>query len=96
MSALLEMQQQPFETLKLEREAIEHLLAGGHAPVVCESIIALAHRLGLSVVAEGVTVREQYEFLLRAGCDAGQGYWFDEPLDQEVFEQRLRDSVQRP
>lgn len=96
MSALLAMPEQPFETLKLEREATEQLRAGGQASVVCESIIALAHRLGLSVIAEGITVREQYEFLLGAGCDAGQGYWFDEPLEQEAFEQRLRDSVQRP
>lgn len=96
MSALLAMPPQPFETLKLEREATEQLLTSGHASVVCESIIALAHRLGLSVIAEGITVRAQYEFLLAAGCDAGQGYWFDEPLDRETFEQRLRDAVQRP
>jgi diguanylate cyclase (GGDEF)-like protein/PAS domain S-box-containing protein len=96
MSSLLAMPQQPFETLKLEREATEQLLASDHAPVVCESIITLAHRLGLSVVAEGIATREQYEFLLGAGCDAGQGYWLDEPLDPETLEQRLRESTQRP
>ncbi|CAM5210418.1 Diguanylate cyclase (GGDEF)-like protein/PAS domain S-box-containing protein OS=Castellaniella defragrans OX=75697 GN=HNR28_000699 PE=4 SV=1 [Castellaniella defragrans] len=96
MSALLAMPHQTFETLKLEREATERLLASEHAAAVCDAIVTLAHRLELSVIAEGIATRDQYEFLLRVGCDAGQGYWLDEPMEREVFEQRLRDGVHRP
>jgi diguanylate cyclase (GGDEF)-like protein/PAS domain S-box-containing protein len=96
MSALLAMPHRPFEVLKLEREATEQLLAGDHTSVVCESIVSLAHRLDLTVIAEGIATREQYEFLREVGCDAGQGYWLDEPLDREAFEQRLREGAKRP
>ncbi|WP_148304985.1 EAL domain-containing protein [Castellaniella defragrans] len=90
MPALLAVNELPFETLKLERATTERLLDGEHAPMVSEAIIALAHRLGLRVTAEGIVSQAQYELLRDAGCDEGQGYWFDEPLDQAAFEQRLR------
>jgi EAL domain-containing protein (putative c-di-GMP-specific phosphodiesterase class I) len=90
MPALLAVHELPFETLKLERATTERLLDGQHAPMVSEAIITLAHRLGLRVTAEGITRQAQYELLRDAGCDEGQGYWFDEPLDQEAFERRLR------
>lgn len=96
LSALLSLPRQSFEALKLEREATERLLTSEHASIVCEAVITLAHRLGLSVIAEGVTSQEQYEFLRNVDCDAGQGYWFDEPLDKETFEQRLRTGARWP
>lgn len=90
MPALLAVHQLPFYALKLERATTERLLDGEYAPMVSEAIITLAHRLGLRVTAEGITRAAQYELLRAAGCDEGQGYWFDEPLDQADFEQRLR------
>ncbi|HEX7386776.1 MAG TPA: EAL domain-containing protein [Castellaniella sp.] len=96
MSALLALPHQAFETLKLEREATERLLASEQAMAVYESVIALAHRLGLSVIAEGIATRDQYEFLVKVGCDAGQGFWLDAPLEHAVFEQRLRSGARHP
>lgn len=90
MPALLAVHELPFETLKLERATTERLLDGESAPMISEAIITLAHRLGLRVTAEGITRQAQYELLRAAGCDEGQGYWFDEPLDQAAFEQRLQ------
>ncbi len=93
MPALLAVHELPFETIKLERATTERLLDGRHAAMVSEAIIALAHRLGLRVTAEGITRQAQYELLRDAGCDEGQGYWFDEPLDQAAFERRLLDQA---
>jgi diguanylate cyclase (GGDEF)-like protein/PAS domain S-box-containing protein len=90
MPALLAVHELLFETLKLERATTERLLDGESASMVSEAIITLAHRLGLRVTAEGITRQAQYELLRAAGCDEGQGYWFDEPLDEAAFEQRLR------
>ena len=93
MPALLAVHELPFETIKLERATTERLLDGRHAAMVSEAIITLAHRLGLRVTAEGITRQAQYELLRDAGCDEGQGYWFDEPLDQADFERRLLDQA---
>ena len=50
------------------------------APII-RTIIALAHNLGMSVVAEGVETEEQRELLLRLGCEGLQGFLLHPPLD---------------
>jgi EAL domain-containing protein (putative c-di-GMP-specific phosphodiesterase class I) len=52
------------------------------APII-RTIIALAHNLGLSVVAEGVETEAQRELLLRLGCESLQGYLLHRPLGLE-------------
>jgi EAL domain-containing protein (putative c-di-GMP-specific phosphodiesterase class I) len=64
--------------------------------MVCESVVVLAHRLGMRVIAEGIANQAQYDVLRDIGCDAGQGFWLGEPLDQLSFEQRLLDSKAEP
>ncbi|WP_084386756.1 bifunctional diguanylate cyclase/phosphodiesterase [Castellaniella caeni] len=91
MPALLATRHLLFETLKLERSITEEVLTSEQARLVCEAIVGLVHRLGMRVVAEGITSQAQYELLRAMGCDAGQGYWLGEPLDQQQFEQRLQD-----
>ncbi len=54
--------------------------------VVCEAIIAMAHALGLKVVAEGVETRVQRALLVDAGCDYAQGFMFAHPLPPAQFE----------
>ena len=52
-------------------------------------IIALAHSLGLEVVAEGVETKDQYEALERLGCDLMQGYLWSPPMPAAQFETRF-------
>lgn len=92
MPALLASRDLLFETLKLEREVTEQVSDNEAARLVCESVVALAHRLGMRVIAEGIASQAQYKLLRDMGCDAGQGFWLGEPLDQDSFEQRLRDA----
>ncbi len=53
---------------------------------LCEAIIAMAHKLGMKVVAEGVETRVQRALLADAGCDYAQGYVFAHPLPADEFE----------
>lgn len=85
----------PADYIKLDHVTTECISDDVHALQVCEAIILLAHKLGLQVIAEGVTSASQHELLLRAACDAGQGYWYDEPLEPAQFEQRLLDGQWR-
>lgn len=91
LPALLASQQLHFEILKLEPQVTKEICTSNTALVVCESVVQLAHRLGMRIVAEGIVSQDQYIRLQAMGCDAGQGYWLDQPLCQAAFEQRLRD-----
>jgi EAL domain-containing protein (putative c-di-GMP-specific phosphodiesterase class I) len=51
-----------------------------------ESVIHLAHSLGLEVVAEGVETQEQVEFLKENNCDTVQGYYYSRPLSPDEAE----------
>ena len=53
------------------------------------SVIELAHRLDMKVVAEGVETKEQLDFLRDYGCDYNQGYYFSKPLPQKEFVELL-------
>ncbi|MGZ5200696.1 MAG: putative bifunctional diguanylate cyclase/phosphodiesterase [Telluria sp.] len=57
---------------------------------MCEAIIAMAHKLGLKVVAEGVNTRIQRALLADAGCDYAQGFMLGEPMTAAQFESKYR------
>jgi EAL domain-containing protein (putative c-di-GMP-specific phosphodiesterase class I) len=50
---------------------------------IAETIILMAHRLGLKVIAEGIETRLQMDILAQAGCDYGQGYYFSKPVPEQ-------------
>ena len=59
---------------------------------IVEAIIAMAHRLKLKVVAEGVETVEQLEFLKKANCDVIQGYLLGKPMPCDEATKRLQEN----
>jgi diguanylate cyclase (GGDEF)-like protein/PAS domain S-box-containing protein len=79
-SSLSYLQRFPVDVLKIDRSFVVDLPASTDSAAIVDAIVALAHGLGLEVVAEGVETAEQSAFLRARGCDKGQGYYFGRPL----------------
>jgi EAL domain-containing protein (putative c-di-GMP-specific phosphodiesterase class I) len=75
--------------LKIDQSFVQDLQAGNEATVLSEAIIAMAHKLDLKVIAEGVETQTQCDLLSAAGCDYGQGFHFSEPVPADDFEQQI-------
>jgi EAL domain-containing protein (putative c-di-GMP-specific phosphodiesterase class I) len=83
------LQKLPLDELKIDRSFLSAIRAEGGDAVLVDVIIAMAHGLGLSVVAEGVESEAQLEYLRKRGCDECQGFLFSEPLQAADFAARF-------
>ncbi len=88
-SSLAYLQRFPFDTIKIDKSFV-HTTAKGTRPVILRSIIALAHDLGMDVVAEGAETDSDAVELFQLGCEYAQGFVFGEPMTPE----RARDMLQ--
>lgn len=88
-SSLNYLRRFPVDCLKIDRSFICDVDCDSSAAAVATSIVAIAHSLGLQVVAEGVETKEQLAFLRQCGCDAFQGYYFSKPLPAAGFAELL-------
>ncbi len=79
-SSLSNLRRMPFDTLKVDRSFIEADADDPKAALILESIILLAHDLGLAVVAEGIQSQDDVDRLGALACDLGQGYFIGEPM----------------
>ena len=79
----------PLGTLKIDRSFIQDLPADEDAANLTAGIIALAHRLRMKVVAEGVETLEQLAYLRGTGCDEIQGYYLSKPITADEMSRFL-------
>jgi diguanylate cyclase (GGDEF)-like protein/PAS domain S-box-containing protein len=90
-SSLSYLQRLPIDSLKVDRSFVSRIKnePDGNRNIV-EAIISLAHRLKMTVVAEGVETEEQLAILLEMNCQFGQGYLFSKPLSKPKVDELIK------
>lgn len=84
-SSLTHLQHFPVDGIKLPGAFVRPLPEDQRCAAIVRSLIALAHDLGMAVVAEEVERREQLDFLLQLDCEYIQGFLFSRPMTAEAF-----------
>ncbi|WP_326945801.1 EAL domain-containing protein [Amycolatopsis sp. NBC_01307] len=88
-SSLAQLRRLTLDTLKIDRSFITGIAESHDAEAIVTSIIAMAHAVDLTVIAEGVETAEQLELLRRLGCDQAQGFHLGRPIPaDELFGSR--------
>ena len=66
----------PIDSLKIDRTFVTDIIANPDKAAIIKAIIVMAHSLGYTVVAEGIEIQAQVDFLTENACDEGQGLLF--------------------
>lgn len=85
-SSLNSLKEMPLDTLKLDAEFFRENTFDEKGKLIVGDTIALAKKLDMKIVAEGIETREQVDFLASVDCDLIQGYYFDKPMPVDEFE----------
>ncbi len=88
-SSLSYLKKFDIDYLKIDKTFVSNLENDPDNLTLCESIIVMAHKLGLKVIAEGVETEAQRALLAHAGCDYAQGFYFSGPVAAHDFEEFL-------
>jgi EAL domain-containing protein (putative c-di-GMP-specific phosphodiesterase class I) len=89
-SSLTYLRRFPVDVVKIDRSFLAGLGTDSHDTAIVEAVIKLGHRLGLTVVAEGVESRRQLIDLRDLECDQGQGFFIGRPEATAMVTERLR------
>ena len=84
-SGLSHLRRVPVDGVKIDRSFVADVLRDPDDLALTTAIIAMAHSLGVTVVAEGVEKEGQYAVLRERGCDLAQGYWLGHPVPAAEF-----------
>lgn len=84
-SSLSYLKHLPVDQLKIDKSFVEDITKNKDDAIFVGTIIAIAQRMNLDVVAEGVELKTELEFLKQNGCLCYQGYYFSKPLPDDLF-----------
>jgi EAL domain-containing protein (putative c-di-GMP-specific phosphodiesterase class I) len=80
-SSLSHLHQLHIDTVKIDRSFVSRVGVEPHGLEMVRAIVALAHTLGMDVVAEGVETADQAAQLTRLGCESAQGFYYSKGVD---------------
>ena len=89
-SSLEYLRRYPFNKLKIDRSFVHDMQFNKKNATIVRAVIALAEKLGLQVIAEGVEPEEDLELLVDGGCREVQGFYFSRPVSAADFESLLK------
>ena len=95
-SSLAYLKRLPIQTLKLDRSFVRDIETDPNDAAISAATLALAHSMGLKVVAEGVETEGQRHFLATHRCDLLQGYMFGKPAPATVWQARWQHAARQP
>lgn len=84
-SCLSHLKDMPVDTVKIDRSFVRNVVADPGNATVVEAVLAMARRLGIRVIAEGVETQDQLAFLAERGCELAQGFYFGEAIPGDRF-----------
>ncbi len=87
LSILLET---PFDVIKIDKKFMENMLVSRKGKLILEQVVAMAAKLDLGLLAEGVETREQVDLLKEIGCDMVQGFYYAKPMPAAEFYELLK------
>ncbi|MBY0463691.1 MAG: EAL domain-containing protein, partial [Burkholderiales bacterium] len=88
-SSLSYLKSLPISVIKIDQSFVRDMLTDANDRTLVEAMVSLAHKLGHTVVAEGVETRAQADALAALGCEYGQGYLVSPPVALAEFEARF-------
>jgi diguanylate cyclase (GGDEF)-like protein len=91
-SSLSYLQKLPVDELKIDKSFVQDMDTSINDSTIVNSIIELAHNLGMKVTAEGVESRRVWDMLKARGCDLAQGYLMSKPLPIEQFQMLIKEA----
>ena len=94
-SSLSYLKRFPIDAVKIDRSFISDIPQDKNDMEISAAIIAMAHKLGLEVVAEGVETQEQLDFLTDQKCEYAQGYYISRPVTLDALLESVDDINQR-
>lgn len=89
-SSIAHLKRFAVDTIKVDQSFVHDMTGDASSQTVSQAIIAMAHKLGIKVIAVGVETTAQRDSLQTAGCDYAQGYFFAAPVRAEEFEKLLQ------
>ena len=84
-ASLTQVAKLPVSCLKIDQSFVRQMVPGGRDAILVEALVALAHKLDMQVVAEGVETEAQAKILSASSCDRVQGYFFGQPMPSLEF-----------
>ncbi len=92
-SSLTHLRQFPFDVLKIDRSFVTDVDQNANNQEIVKAMIGLARGFGMNSLAEGVETQAELDFLLGAGCDLIQGYFFSRPLPGDRYFEYLQERL---